>query len=300
MSYKKIWTGQLSLTHLDGLSLDLASSLLPLRSRIKPSIQIHLHLHARLLKKYADKPNSGIVRKNTFKLNARLGLLESLKSTVQGFRWNPREPGWSNYYEGDSYTPDALEDKVRLVKGFLQQAHPGSVWDLGANTGLFSRLTSEMGASTVAFDRDPSVVETCYLAAQRQGDTNLLPLVMDLASPSPPIGWANQERMGLAQRGPVDMVLALALALIHHLAIGNNVPLKMIAEYFGSLAHWALVEFIPRTDPKAMLLLDSRQDPFESYTQERFEHEFSAVFHVEAKALISGSERYLYLLRNKR
>ena len=117
-----------------------------------------------------------------------------------------------------------------------------SVWDLGANKGLFSRLASQIGVTTIAFDSDPSVVEACYLAAQQEGGASLLPLVIDLATPSPPIGWANQEGMGLAQRGPADMVLALAL--IHHLAIANNEPLKMIAEYFRSLSHWAVVELV--------------------------------------------------------
>lgn len=298
MSYQGMWTGPLSLTNLDGVPLDLASSLLPLRTRIKPSIQIHIHFHSRLLKKYANRPNASIVKSRTFKLRSRLGLLDNLLATVEGFRWSPDETVWRSYYEGDSYTPEAIEHKLRLVKGFLQLVQPKSVWDLGANTGLFSRLASEMGVTTIAFDRDPSVVETCYLAAQQEGDSNLLPLVMDLASPSPPIGWANQERMGLAQRGPADMVLALAL--IHHLAIANNVPLKMIAEYFRSLGNWAVVEFVPRTDPKVMLLLETRQDPFEGYAQAVFEREFGALFHIEAKAPIDGSERLLYLLKGRR
>ena len=135
------------------------------------------------------------------------------------------------------------------------------------------------------------------MAAQDEGGSNLLPLVMDLANPSPPIGWANQERMGLAQRGPADLVLGLAL--IHHLAIANNVPLKMIAEYFRSICGWAVVEFIPRTDPKVMLLLETREASFDDYTQERFEQEFSALFHVEAKAPIEGSDRVLYLLKGR-
>ena len=190
-----------------------------------------------------------------------------------------------------------MDHKLQVVKGFIDLVQPKSVWDLGANTGLFSRLASRMGVPTVAFDRDPSVVEACYLESQQRGDFKLLPLVMDLANPSPPIGWANRERVSLAQRGPVDIVLALAL--IHHLAIANNVPLSMIAEHFKSLGTWAIVEFIPRSDPKVALLLEARQDPFEGYTQERFEHEFSALFRIEAKAPIEGSERVLYLLRSR-
>ena len=297
MNYLGIWAGSMSLAHLDGVPLDLASSLLPLRSHIRPSIQIHLHLHARMIEKYSGKSNAGNKRKSTVSLHSRLGLIDNLKTTVEGLRWNRKPSTWTGYYEGDSYTPDALGDKARLTQQFLKQVQPGSVWDLGANTGRFSRLASEMGIQTVAFDQDPAVVEGCYQTMRKQEDSNLLPLVMDLANPSPPIGWANRERLDLAQRGPVDMVLALAL--IHHLAIANNVPFRMIAKYFKSITRWALVEFVPRTDPKAMLLMETRQDSFEDYTQERFEDDFGALFRIEATVPIAGSERLLYLLKSR-
>jgi len=295
MRYKGIWSGSLSLTHLDGIPLDLVSSLLPLKSRLKPSIHIHIHLHSKLLSKYAGRSVSA--RKRKFGKMSHLGLLDNLLVTVQGLRWKPNKSVWQRYYEGDSYTPEAFEDKTRLIKEFLDLVRPKTVWDLGANTGFFSRLASETGATTVAFDSDPSVVDACFLAAQKQSDTNLLPLVMDLASPSPAIGWANQERMDLVQRGPADLVMALAL--IHHLSIADNVPFNMIAEYLKSLGSWVVVEFVPKTDPKVMLLLESRQDVFQDYTQERFEREFSALFEIKSKAQIEGSERVLYLLKSR-
>jgi SAM-dependent methyltransferase len=250
-----------------------------------------------MIEKYSGKSNAGNKRKSTVSLHSRLGLIDNLKTTVEGLRWNRKPSTWTGYYEGDSYTPDALGDKARLTQQFLKQVQPGSVWDLGANTGRFSRLASEMGIQTVAFDQDPAVVEGCYQTMRKQEDSNLLPLVMDLANPSPPIGWANRERLDLAQRGPVDMVLALAL--IHHLAIANNVPFRMIAKYFKSITRWALVEFVPRTDPKAMLLMETRQDSFEDYTQERFEDDFGALFRIEATVPIAGSERLLYLLKSR-
>jgi len=40
----------------------------------------------------------------------------------------------------------------------------------------------------------------------------------------------NKERKSLAERGPADTILALAL--IHHLAISNNLPLGKIASFF--------------------------------------------------------------------
>src|SRR5207249_6622227 len=114
-------------------------------------------------------------------------------------------------------------------------------------------------------DLDPACVERNYRDAVDGDETDVLPLVMDLSNPSPAIGWAGTERMSLADRGPAD--LALALALIHHLAIGNNVPLGRIAAYLGELCTWLAVEFVPKSDPKVQVLLASREDVFPGYTR---------------------------------
>ena len=100
---------------------------------------------------------------------------------------------------------------------------PKKVWDLGANTGVFSQIAAEQGALALAFDIDPAAVEKSYQDLRQRKETRLLPLVMDLTNPSPAIGWQNAERDALSARGPADMVFALAL--VHHLAISNNVPL---------------------------------------------------------------------------
>lgn len=116
----------------------------------------------------------------------------------------------------------------------------------------------------------------------------------DLASPSPAIGWANVERQTLEQRGPADLVLALAV--IHHLAIGNNVPLAAVADYFARIGRRAIVEFVPKSDPMVQRMMASRADIFESYTAEEFERAFSARFTIEQRAVISTSDRLLYLM----
>src|SRR5207244_3080604 len=114
-----------------------------------------------------------------------------------------------------------------LVAEFLSEARPTMVWDVGANTGLFSRMAADLGIPTISFDLDPMVVDMNYRSVVEDRETRVLPLIMDLTNPSPSIGWENSERLSLLERGPVD--LALALALVHHLAIGNNVPLHSLA-----------------------------------------------------------------------
>ena len=121
--------------------------------------------------------------------------------------------------------------------------------------------------------------------------------MLDLLNPSPKIGWANSERMDLIDRGNPDMLVALTL--IHHLAIAQNLPLGMIADFFRKICQWAVVEFIPKSDHKVALLLANRKDIFPGYTQQNFEAEFSRDFEIQLAQRIMDSERTLYLMRAK-
>jgi len=175
--------------------------------------------------------------------------------------------------------------------------HPATVWDIGANTGRFSRLASERGIETISFDKDQSAVEKNYLMCVSNKETKILPLVLDLTNPSPMIGWANNERVGLLERGPADMVFALAL--IHHLAISQNVPLGMVSDYLAKLCNWLVIEYVPKNDKKVRDLLASREDVFSDYTRECFEREFNLHFNIESVQSIRNSERILYLMKKK-
>jgi hypothetical protein len=296
-SYRHIGAAQLSRVHIDGIPLDLASSLLPVRTRLRLSVQMHIHWHARLEKTFASKNGVKTGGHGAFRLQSFLGLIDSLESTIKRLRWRPARTEWADYYQGESYGPDALDHKVQVVTSCLNQVRPKTVWDLGANTGLFSRLASDMGIETISFDRDPWAVEQSYAASVQRKETKILPLVLDLTNPSPGLGWANRERASLVERGPADMLLALAL--IHHLAIGANLPMDMIAAYFRGIGSWALVEFIPKTDRGVARLLATRGDIFPAYTQDSFEKEFSAFFEIESQQRLNNSERTLYLMRGK-
>jgi ribosomal protein L11 methylase PrmA len=171
------------------------------------------------------------------------------------------------------------------------------VWDLGANLGLFSRIAADRGIQTIAFDSDPACVEKNYLECARKGETNVLPLWLDLTNPSPGLGWENEERNSLLERGPADAVLALAL--IHHLAIANNLPLHKIAGFFGKICLSLIIEFVPKSDLQVRRLLSMREDIFPDYTQEIFEKEFGKAFTIRCAARIKDSERTLYWMQKK-
>ncbi|MCX6572993.1 MAG: class I SAM-dependent methyltransferase [Candidatus Aminicenantes bacterium] len=295
MALRDVRLGQLLRVHLDGLPLDLAASLLPLGSRRRVSLLLHLHLHARSQKRYEGR-EAAVTRRKVGR-QALLGLVDSLESGTRKLRWRPAGTEWADYYEDTNYTADGLADKRRAVESFVADVRPKTVWDLGGNVGTFSRAAAAAGAEVVSFDIDPACVERNYLRVRAGKEPNILPLLMDLANPSPAAGWENMERLAFLERGPADAVLALAL--IHHLAIGNNVPLARAARFFARAGRTLLIEFVPKSDSQVKRLLVTREDIFDRYTQDDFERAFSGPFEILRRLPLAGSERTLYVMARK-
>jgi hypothetical protein len=297
MALRDVRLNQLLRLYIDGVPLDLASELLPMKSRLNFGLLTHIHVHASAQKRYAGAEVKS--RRGTLGVSrqAMLGLVESLESTIMKLDWTPRGTEWGNYYDITNYSEAAFEHKKQLVGEWTQRVRPSVVWDLGANNGVFSRVAGVTGAYVVSFDVDPAAVEQNYQMSKKANEQNILPLLLDLTNPSPAIGWANRERDSLHARGPADLVLALAL--IHHLAISNNVPLLQLADFFAETGKWLIIEFVPKSDSQVQKLLISRQDIFPDYTRAGFESAFNAKFHLREAAEIRESERVLYLLEAK-
>lgn len=297
MRYRDVRLAQLLRPHTDGIPLDLASRLLPGRTRWNPALFAHIHLHAAAQRRHAGGTNP--TPRGGMDLQAFLGLLDSLEGCVRGMTWESKNTPWARYYADTNYTATAMAAKERVVAAFLDDIAPAprSVWDLGANTGRFSRLASERGIPTVAWDGDPAAVETCYLDCRARADGNLLPLLQDLTNPSPDLGWAQRERQSFLGRGPADAVLALAL--VHHLAIGNNVPLEQIASFFARCGAWLIVEFASKRDSQVRRLLARRRDIFDDYTEQGFAAAFGAQWSIVRSVALPETERTMYLMRRR-
>ena len=287
--------GGLVRVHIDGVPLELASRLLPWRTRLDFGLLTHIHLHASAQKRYAGSDVSTAPRGSVSR-TAFLGLIESLEGTVRKLGWKPAGTEWGDYYEITNYSDAAFEHKKEILGRWFAEAKPQMVWDLGANTGVFSRVAAASGAYIVSADVDPAAVEINYLKVKADGTADLLPILIDLTNPSPALGWANQERESLTSRGPADFVMALAL--IHHLAISNNVPLPRLADFFASVGTRLAIEFVPKSDSQVKKLFASRQDIFPEYTLEGFEAAFCRRFRILDKVPIRESERVLYLMAN--
>ena len=297
MAYTDHNLGALQRLWIDGIPLSIASKMLPLRTRLKFSLMTHIHMHAGSQKRHEDDATPTSERRGSFSRLAMLGLLDSLQGAVKSLNWGASGTEWAEYYSETNYTDEAMQHKRTLVSDFVARVAPETVWDIGANTGEFSLLARDAGASVVAMDVDRAAVERLYRRLSDDGEERILPIVMDLANPSPALGWDHDERRSLKDRGPADM--ALALALVHHLAIGNNVPFPMIASFMRDVCETLVVEFVPKSDSQVQRMLASREDVFDWYDQPHFESAFAEQFSIEQAVEVTDSERMLYLMRGR-
>lgn len=285
----------LLIPHIDGIPLDLASRLLPARSYTSLGLALHVHAHAHAQRRFADRP----IRVATPVRRQRLTrLIEHLRGTVEGLKPPPSASHWVKYCDQTNYSPEAMAEKHGLLDRIAGAIAPKRALDLGANTGTFSRLLARSAELVISADSDPGAVQENYRLVRLEGTRNVHPVVIDLFSPSPAIGWANIERSSFAERARADLVVALAL--VHHLAIGNNLSLSAIAQYLASLGRYAVVEFVPKGDSQVQRMLSTREDVFHGYTEEEFRLAFSGHFDLRERLRLTGSHRELYVLERKR
>jgi ribosomal protein L11 methylase PrmA len=296
MAKTEITLNQLLKTNIDGIPLGLASKLLPFTSRFNFSLAIHIHLHARTQSNNADKEIDTTQFRSTFSVNSFYAIIDSLKTAVLKLKWEPTGTEWHDYYDSNNnYDDKSMSLKKDIVKGFLDMLSIRSVWDLGANTGIFSRLAAKYCEYVCAWDIDPACVELNYRSVVDSGAKNIYPLLLDLTNPSSAIGWNHCERFSFKDRGPVDVILALGL--IHHLVISNNLSLEMIARFLSEITFTLIIEFIPKSDSQIKKLLRNREDIFPNYDINNFELVFSQYFKSLEKKPIVNTDRTLYLMQ---
>jgi len=296
MAYKNVNLNKLSRIYLDGIPIDLASSMLSSNTYFKYVPLYHIHINSKVQKQFADKPKQWKKYSKTDK-QSLMKFINKLEIKVKKMKLKSEQTTWSDYYKDTNYSEAAFEHKKDLVKQFLNKINPKSALDLGANIGIFSRISSSMGIKTLSVDNDPLAVEKNYLECVKNNNTNILPLLIDLVNPSPGIGWNNKERTPFLERVNVDVTLALAL--IHHLAIPNNLPFNKIAKFFNIMCKYLIIEFVPKNDSQVQRLLSMREDIFPDYTQKYFEDSFKDYFTILDSQQIKNSERTLYLMERK-
>ena len=296
---------------LDGISPQDCRQLMSARDLLRPGVFSHVYLQAKAQARYAesgqqppqDKPN----RQHNLKRELRNAgfhpaLIQAnvrrLRKLIQRLGWQRSRSTWSEYTHHLPYTEGEQAQKADFVRRVTHARSWSMVWDLGCNTGTFSRIAAQNATTVVAMDVDTLVVERFYQALKADGDTTILPLVSNLADPAPNLGWRGTERQALDHRARPDLILSLAL--IHHLVIGANIPLHQFIEWLASFKAALVIEFITRDDPMVQTLLRHKDDHYADYDLESFERCLADAFEVDHQEPLASGTRILYYARSKR
>jgi ribosomal protein L11 methylase PrmA len=284
---------------IDGIQPIDAIKVFSLFDRFRKGVFLHTSLHARLDRR-ANKSGPGSAEENktkrTVKPDQVKAHMSSMRRLVSKLKWKAGETSWSGYRASNTYSDDDDKAKQVFVADVAAAERPALSWDMGCNDGAYSRLVAEHSDKVVAFDFDHATVEALYRSLKQEGDTRILPLVGNLADPSPGLGWRGLERRTLADRGAPDLMLALAL--IHHVSISANIPIAEFLEWVKDLGSTLLIEFPKRTDPMVRALLANKQEGANAdYDLDNFENELKKRFNVERREELPSGDRVLYLAR---
>lgn len=289
---------QLSRQWIDGVPLDIACKMIPWKARFSPSILMHIILHAFMQNKYAD-PRSFKDKKDVKKMSMQklVDIVTSLACAVNKCVLPKQKTEWVDYYNDTNYSNKGAKAKLEIVENVAQKHKGKLAIDLGANTGRFSRPLAPYFETVISADIDPMAVDAHYRFLKQNGPKNILPLVLDLSSPSPSLGWASTERASFANRCSADFLMALALC--HHLFFTVGVPFKQISSYFAKLLKKGgilVCEFIPKDDSQVQRMLSSRDDIFDDYTKDSFDQAFKDAGLIETYVFeLPGSMRTLHV-----
>lgn len=285
---------------IDGIAPAQMRAVSSLRDRFRRGFLLNVFMHARLEARHGDRGAQvkDEVSRAGFKKELIVANVRRMRKLVERLSWEPPEGVWVAYGERNSYSDADAVRKDEFVREVVGSQPWGLTWDIGANNGRYSRIAAEGSQTVLAVDADQGPVELLYRSLRDERDERILTLTMNLADPSPGLGWRGRERRDLAARGKPDLVLALAL--VHHVAIAANVPVAEIVDWLASLDSALVIEFPTREDPMVRKLLGPKRDGLHpDYERGNFERVLAASFDVERRERSSSGTRLLYFARPK-
>lgn len=282
---------------LDGITPRECWNLMSFRDLFRRGVATHVWLHSKLQASHTvqNVNASRTLSASGFSKDLIRANVTGLQKLIRRLRWKASPSDWSDYGEADGYTPVDRLTKENFVRQAVQTRRWGLVWDVGCNTGNYSRIAAENADYVIAMDSDHVAVERLYQSLKttpKPGSAPILPLVNNLVDPTGGLGWRGLERRPLEDRGRPQLILCLAL--VHHLVIGHGVPLDQVLGWLAGLGTSVIIEFVSKQDPMVRRMLRGRRDNYADYEPEVFERLLSEMFHVvRAEPLASGT-RTLY------
>jgi len=284
---------------LDGIESEHLVRLMSARDFLRPGVFTHVFMQARMQSRFGNSQRDvkTDLRKAGFSKQLIVSNLKRIKKLIQGLKWEPEKSVWADYAITNSYSEEESKRKAAFVREVVHSRFWELTWDLGCNTGVFSRIAAENARYVVALDADQLAVERLFRELKAEGIKTILPLLNNLADPSPNLGWRGLERKSLANRGKPELVLCLAL--IHHLVISANIPLGEFVEWLAGLGADLVIEFITKEDAMVQTLLRNKEDNYSDYNKEFFEECLSKAFDLVRHERLDSGRRILYYAKLK-
>ncbi|MFY1632029.1 methyltransferase [Solwaraspora sp. WMMB335] len=299
---------------IDGIESGQLRRLFGGTRRLRAGVLKHVHLHDAMQTRHAGATTGAVreeIRDAGFSRELVQATVRSLIKLVDRLDWSPPRSHWAAYQRTCTYSAADRAAKIAFVDAQLaSHPYPGTVFDLGANDGTYSRIAAEHARYVVAVESDPAVVDDLYRRLRADRETRILPILMDLADPSCGGGWGGVERAPFSTRARADTVLALAV--IHHLAIGRNVPLSRILDWVTAMLSGPdragsdrlgpdgrtgqlIIEFVHPDDPMARRLLANKPAGlFDDYHRTEFERLLTQRYEITRREELPSGTRTLY------
>ena len=280
---------------IDGIPADEMRRLVSARDLLRPGVLLHVVAQSALQRRYSTNGRNvrGALADAGFDKSLIGTNVEKLARLVRGMTVAQTSTEWSDYDRTHSYDAVEFDAKAAFVKRAAESRRWRLVWDLGCNTGTFSRLVAPHADHVVAMDADWMAVERLYQRQRADHESGgILPLVTNLADASPGQGWRGLERKDLAARGEPD--LTLCLALVHHVVITANIPLADFIDWLSSHRTALVIEFVDRDDELVQALLANREDQYDDYTPDNFRKVLSDRFHIRSECSLKNGKRTVF------
>ena len=293
-AYKGIHFQPLMRSSIDGIGVQTATKLFGFRDRLRAGVLTHVWLQAKLDSRYGgtQKNVRADLKKAGFNKELILANVRKLGKLIRKLSWQGEGSEWGGYEAFHNYSESDHELKEAFVGDSVANSKAETVWDIGCNTGQFSKIAARHAGNVLAMDLDHFAVERLYRETRETGVKNILPLVQNIADPSPNWGWRNKERTDLQTRARPDLVLCLAL--IHHVVITANVPMEEFINWLAELSDQLVIEYVSRSDDKVKALLRNKEDRYSDYNKEKLEHNLARHFSIVNQQGLESGNRHLY------
>jgi precorrin-6B methylase 2 len=265
-----------------------------MKDLLRPGIFLNVFLQTKIQNRYGatNRDIKAELQKACFNKKLIEANVRRIQKLVQSLEWKRSKSEWSNYANTHSYSDSDHRRKAEFIREIATLRRWPLVWDIGCNTGMFSKIAAENADCVIAMDSDHLAIDHLYRTLSKDGVKNILPLVANIADASPDLGWRGLERKALANRGKPE--LTLCLALIHHIVIGANIPLQEFVQWLASLDTSLVIEFVTKEDAMVKTLLHNKEDHYTDYDIKNFEKHLTGYFKLIRREVLESRTRILY------